>query len=292
MSASSSILLASFLKVTLAPLFAGAIGAVLAGRTRPRPIPGLLFHSIDTGHFITMSALSRKLFERFIRGLVQASFRPVTISEAQGFRHQGDRQPLLLTFDDGCRSFYRHALPVLADGDYKVTLFPVAGYLGRTSSWDILPAFHHLSAPELREISAQGHEIGSHTLSHPDLTLLETADLVTELRDSKRLLEDIVGKSVTALSFPFGSWNRRIWNIAGECGYTHATIYRRHREASDRLFPVHGVYRFDTLQSVLDRVRGTASVSVSTALAVLMSHFARGAPLWKFRDTYRILPSR
>jgi hypothetical protein len=282
----------SFFLASLLPFLFGAIGAAVAGRIRPRPVPGLLFHSIGTGHVVTMSALSRHLFTRIVRALSEQRFRSVTIDNFLNLPPVGDERPILVTFDDGCRSFYQLALPILSDYDFKVTLFPVAGYLGRSSTWDILPSFPHLSSTEVREISDLGHEIGSHTLTHPDLTFLNKADLLTELKDSKKLLEDITGKPVTALSFPFGSWTRNVWETARECGYTHATLYRRHKEASDCLFPVYGAYRFDTPQSVLTRISGAGVISLSVALAVLMSHFARSAPLWRFRPSYNVLPEK
>ena len=195
---------------------------------------------------------------------------------------------MLFTFDDGCRSFYTQALPVLEEFGIKATIFPVAGYLGRTSTWDILPVFSHLTRSELREIDALGHEIGSHGMNHTDLTLLGDQDLRSELLDSKKTLEDLLGKKVAAISFPFGSWNRRVWREAQECGYGCGTVCRRHSSALSGLFPVYGVYNFDTPLTVASRVAPHRSPSVSIACATIMSHFAKGAPLWKFDKKYRL----
>jgi|WetSurMetagenome_2_1015567.scaffolds.fasta_scaffold156250_1 peptidoglycan/xylan/chitin deacetylase (PgdA/CDA1 family) len=275
-----------------APFALGAAGLALAGRARHTSLPGLLFHSIDSNHPLMMSSLSQKAFARIVNRLKATGYCSVPLHQASSLTDTPDKteKRVLITFDDGFHSFYTQALPVLDTCGFKVTLFPVAGYLGRTSLWDVLPPFRHLSSRELRAISDLGHEIGSHTMTHADCTFLNTKNLFAELRDSKRLLEDIIARPVTALSFPFGSWNRRVWETAIETGYSRAAIYRGHRHASPCLFPVYGVYRFDTPESVLARIRSRFPLSLSSTLATLMRQFARGAPLWKFRKEYDVTP--
>jgi peptidoglycan/xylan/chitin deacetylase (PgdA/CDA1 family) len=275
-----------------APFALGALGIALAGRTKRSSLPGLLFHSIDSKHPLTMSALPHKAFAGIVNRLKAAGYCSIPLHQASSLTDTPGKagKKLLITFDDGFHSFYTQALPVLDTCGFKVTLFPVAGYLGRTSTWDVLPPFQHLSSEELRAISDLGHEIGSHTMTHADCTFLNAKNLIAELRDSKRLLEDIIARPVTALSFPFGSWNRRVWETALEAGYSRAAIYRGHRHASPCLFPVYGVYRFDTPESVLARIRPRFPLSLSLTLATLMRQFARGAPLWKFRKEYDVAP--
>jgi peptidoglycan/xylan/chitin deacetylase (PgdA/CDA1 family) len=283
---------AALMTTACAPFALGAAGIVLAGRTKRLSPPGLLFHSIDTKHPLIMSALSQKIFAKIVNHLTIAGYRAIPIHQAFSRTDIPDKtgKNILITFDDGFDNFYSRALPVLEEHGFKATLFPVAGYLGKISTWDVLPPFRHLSAGELRAISDLGHEIGSHTMTHADCTFLNAKDLFTELRDSKKLLEDIISRPVTALSFPFGSWNRRVWEAALESGYSRAAIYRGHRHASARLFPVLCVYRFDTPESVYTRIRPHGPLSLSAALATLMRQFARGAPLWKFRKKYDVVP--
>ena len=275
-----------------APFALGAAGIALAGHAKHISPPGLLFHSIDTKHPLMMSALSQTAFAAIVNRLKADGYRSIPINQASSLTDipAGTGKKILITFDDGFDNFYTQALPVLEECNFKVALFPVAGYLGKISTWDVLPPFQHLSSKKLLAISDLGHEIGSHTMTHADCTFLNKKDLFAELRDSKKLLEDIIARPVTALSFPFGSWNRRIWEAALEAGYSQAAIYRGHHHASPGLFPVHGVYRFDTPLSVCARIRSGFPLSLSSTLAVLMRQFARGAPLWKFRKEYDVAP--
>ena len=277
------------------PFLLGAAGAVFFGRTIAKTTPGLLFHSLDLKSGLSLSALSTVRFEKIMRHLADNGFCPLTLEQSAGSCHKNTengpcKRTIHLTFDDGCRSFFTHALPVLDRFHFKTTVFPVAGYIGKTSSWDVLPQFPHLSIQEIREISGLGHEIGSHGLTHSNLTYLGTSELKKELSDSKNILEDITGKKVTSLSFPFGSWNKRVWECAQETGYLRGTIYRQHRNLRPGLVPVYGVYRFDSPEFILARVAPAPPFSFSIACARIMSHFAKGAPLWKFEKNYLLFP--
>jgi peptidoglycan/xylan/chitin deacetylase (PgdA/CDA1 family) len=112
----------------------------------------------------------------------------------------------------------------------------------------------HLNAAEIRSISDNGHEIGSHTHTHANLTYLAEKDLIEELRTSKKVLEDITGKEVKSISFPHGSWNQRVWSSACNEGYTYASLYRGHSRSNDPgHFPVLSAGRFDTEKCCLKR---------------------------------------
>jgi peptidoglycan/xylan/chitin deacetylase (PgdA/CDA1 family) len=96
------------------------------------------------------------------------------------------------------------------------------GSIGSENRWDVrlsLKRFRHLSWEHLRELSRAGFEIGSHTMSHRDLTRMDTARLRGELRDSKRILEDRLGVEITAVAFPFGRHSPRVIGEAVDAGY-------------------------------------------------------------------------
>ena len=62
--------------------------------------------------------------------------------------------------------------------------------------------------------SLHGHEIGAHTVSHPSLTALSDAQIHAELSDSQTYLQNLIGKPVLTMAYPFGSVNNRVANIA------------------------------------------------------------------------------
>ena len=76
-----------------------------------------------------------------------------------------------------------------------------------------------VSRSEMKELIAMGMEIGSHTVTHPNLTRLRTADLDRELRDSRRALEDLLGVEVSSFCYPGGKFNRAVTERAALAGY-------------------------------------------------------------------------
>ncbi len=274
--------------VLIIPVAVGTCAVALCGKHPSGNTPtGLLFHAITPLHYTHFSHLSPDKFRSIIEALVRKKTAVSTLRDAA--RDYPPRN-LVITFDDGFHNFYSNAFPVLESYSVKATVFPVAGYIGESSAWDVLPRQEHLGKSHLREIAERGHEIGSHSMTHADLTKLGMSDLERELRDSKMLLEDIIGKPVTSLSFPFGFWNKRVWETAQGFGYTQAAVCRFRGRLESGLVPVLGVYSYDSVQDAIDKVYARKTVSHSIARCNIMSHFAKGTPLWKFRENYLLFP--
>ena len=79
-----------------------------------------------------------------------------------------------------------------------------------------------LDAVQIREWLAAGHDIGSHTLSHPHLTQLPTERAREEISASKKLLEDLFGRPIEHFCYPYGALNPTVRNLVIEAGYRTA----------------------------------------------------------------------
>ena len=84
----------------------------------------------------------------------------------------------------------------------------------------------YMNIAQLRELSDNGFEIGSHGVTHS----LQTADYMTkekqvyEMQNSKKWLESILDKKVTAYCFPAGYYNNELKKIAKLAGYTSISL--------------------------------------------------------------------
>ena len=130
------------------------------------------------------------------------------------------RKSIVLTFDDGYADFLKNAVPILSEYQYPATLFIVAGAVGGVSGWRA----SKLQTPllnweEIQEIAKMGYEIGSHGLYHQNLTKLCDKDLETEVEISKELIEDHIGTSVSAFSYPWGAYGIREIDSVKRAGY-------------------------------------------------------------------------
>lgn len=82
-------------------------------------------------------------------------------------------------------------------------------------------AWRIMKGEEIKILAGQyGVEIGSHGVSHRNMTLLSEEDLVFELTESKKYLEHIIGKKVTSFAFPFGTYNDAVLREARRAGYS------------------------------------------------------------------------
>jgi peptidoglycan/xylan/chitin deacetylase (PgdA/CDA1 family) len=117
-----------------------------------------------------------------------------------------------LTFDDGHRSNYEVALPLLCERDMKAHFFITAGWTGVRSSY--------MGWNELRALRDAGQRIGAHGWSHALLTHCNAAKLHTELCSVRSLLQDKLGSDVTTMSLPGGRFNRRVLAACQDAGYT------------------------------------------------------------------------
>jgi len=77
-----------------------------------------------------------------------------------------------------------------------------------------------LSVSQMKEMQDSGLiEIGSHSLSHPNLDTLEESELQFELNESKKLLESSNGRVVESLAFPDGAYDAEVKRMAIQQGY-------------------------------------------------------------------------
>jgi peptidoglycan/xylan/chitin deacetylase (PgdA/CDA1 family) len=116
-----------------------------------------------------------------------------------------------ITFDDGDKGQFVYAVPALVERGMTATFYITTEWVGRSG---------YVSWSDLHEMVAAGMSIQSHTRSHPFLSELSAAALVSELTDSKRTLEDKLGVEVREIAFPGGDAPaRRLRGLIAESGY-------------------------------------------------------------------------
>ncbi|CAG7646610.1 Peptidoglycan-N-acetylglucosamine deacetylase [Paenibacillus solanacearum] len=121
--------------------------------------------------------------------------------------HRTSRKTIALTFDDG------------PDPLYTPAILDVLKAAGATASFFVLgEKLEHY--PELaRRIAREGHDLGNHTYSHPDLARVEAERLDEELIKTDRLIGQITGKKPCLFRPPYLSSNRQVTDSAQKLGY-------------------------------------------------------------------------
>ena len=185
-----------------------------------KAVPILLYHSIDNSG--REDSVSPETFSMQMEYLYKNKYRVISLDEAADYINKSDKKGLhrilAITFDDGYKSIYKSAMPVLKKYGFTASVFIPTKYIGKTSEW-INPSFPLLTWSEILTMEKNGISFGSHGHSHQDLTGMPQAQARQELEVSKKILEEKLQKPVTSISYPYSKSNEYIENITLECGY-------------------------------------------------------------------------
>ena len=149
-------------------------------------------------------------------------------------KNGGPRLPFQVTFDDGERSQYLNAAPILAEHGISAIYFVTPGLIGTAAKF--------LGWDELKTLQNAGHSIQSHGWSHKFLTFCSDAELAHELLASKKLLEDKLGTVVEEISVPGGRWNWRVIKACADAGYRR--VYVSDPWVAENMFGIQVIGRF------------------------------------------------
>jgi len=171
-----------------------------------------------------------RTFELQMKYLKENGYHVITPKELIAFleyRQGLPKKSVLITMDDGYRSAYNIAYPILKKYGFTATLFIYTNFVGVSSmaiTWD-----------QLKEMKADGFAIGSHTIFHSDLTKPQDGETELEFMDrikkelfgSKKIIDQKLGQDTFILAYPFGHYDQRSIKVAMEAGYKMAVSVKR-----------------------------------------------------------------
>ena len=194
-------------------------------------VPILMYHHLSED--VTNSEMvSPEQFEAQIRALTEAGYTSISFDELQAYVLRGEllpEKPVVITFDDGYRSNYTLAYPILQKYGMKATIFAIGVSFGtdhyKDTDYAITP---HFGAAEAAEMTASGLiSIQSHTYDMHQWPPYETGLAVREnilqlpgeseesyvqaltedFTRSRALLEGATGQPVDVLAYPAGQYS-------------------------------------------------------------------------------------
>ena len=205
-------------------LFFAALLLLLAGITAylwhgaANCVPVLNYHQInDTEN----NALTVKVeqFDKQMQYLADNGYHTITPADMLDCWENGKQlpdKPVIITFDDGYRDNYINAFPILEKYGLKASIFLITDYVSlypNYVTWDM--------AKEMQESGLI--DLESHTLSHTELTGLESSeDVVRQLQESRNALQYRLGRPAFFIAYPCGSYSDQVEQLTKDAGYRAA----------------------------------------------------------------------
>lgn len=184
-------------------------------------VPILCYHRFDKTCKSNL-CISESAFAKQMEYLKKNGYHTIHLSELLEFLNYQRSIPaksVIITLDDGYRSLYDFAYPLLRRYGYTATLFIYTDFIEASRN--------ALTWNHLRELKAAGFEIGSHSLSHADLTKKYPNEndqvfrdrIAKELTHSKEIIDRKLKQDTQFFAYPYGNYNQQILDLLPMAGY-------------------------------------------------------------------------
>ncbi|HZU59397.1 MAG TPA: polysaccharide deacetylase family protein [Solirubrobacteraceae bacterium] len=201
-------------------------GSTVTGTPTGRPgtasVPVLMYHVIappPAGAPYPGLYVDPDQFAAQMEGLKAAGWHPVTLDQLRAYWTRGvplpPGKPIVLTFDNGYRSQYTNALPVLerlhwvADENIQLTGLP--------------PSQGGLTEAQVRGLLAAGWELDTQGISHADLITLSPSELRYQVATARQILRRRYGVPVNWFCYPSGHYDSTVIAAVRSAGYVGST---------------------------------------------------------------------
>ena len=174
-------------------------------------------------------------FKAQMKMLSDSGYHTILPDELFSYLKYGTRlpsKPIMLTFDDTDLDQFTEAAPEMKKFGFKGVFFVMTVSLGRPN---------YMSRVQVKNLSDEGHVIGSHTWDHHNVKKYKGEDWVTQIEKPTKTLKEITGKEIKYFAYPFGLWNREAIPELKKRGFEGAFVLAEKRDENDPLFTVRRI---------------------------------------------------
>lgn len=198
------------------------------------PVPILMYHVTKTAPAGTPYPelwVSRDDFTGQMDWLADNGYTGITMAQLFKYWDEGFKlpdKPVVISFDDGYPSQASNARPVLAKHKWPGVLF--------LELKNVDSAETGFKTSMVKKLQASGWELGSHTLTHPDLTSISATQLEEEVAGSKEQISKEFGVPIDFFCYPAGKFNETVVAAVEDAGYKGATTVEEGLATPDKPF--------------------------------------------------------
>jgi len=197
-------------------------------------IPILMYHSIKSepkGSILRGLCVPPWLFNLQLFTLKTLGYQGMCISELMPYLNGQKKGKVFgITFDDGYVNNFENALPILKKFNFTATCYIVSGLIGKNNVWDIAKGVNEKRLMDRKMIGLwidSGFEIGCHSHNHKRLSHCSSKELETEIRDSKKMLENIFKVPIQHFCYPYGDFSDEVIEHVSKSGFKSAVTTSR-----------------------------------------------------------------
>lgn len=176
----------------------------------------LTFHSIDaSGSVVSFDA---QLFDALLADLMKKS---IPICDLDTLLISNAENGVAITFDDGMKSVYQNALPILREYQAPAHIFLTTSAIdggSRLRQQPVnVPSFEMLNWQEVEALHLAGVHVECHTHTHPDMRLLTGDQIAAECGKADEIITSRLGRKPRYFAYPFGYHNQMARDFARGC---------------------------------------------------------------------------
>lgn len=172
-------------------------------------------------------SISRVSFTRLLDVLEAEGYTTTTFEELQ--RKSRKEKQVIITFDDCPKHLWDFAIPELQRRNMKAVFYMPTAYLDGVNEWDTIqgkPAVQLMDKDDIERLDDEGMEVGSHSHYHIRMDEPGKEEVLNNLKTSKKILEEIIGKPIISIAYPFGAIPANNKKLLEEAGYVYGlSIY-------------------------------------------------------------------
>ena len=189
----------------------------------PDSIVSVSLHDVDGDEHDNITTPTT-VFQKFCEDVNHMGFALCSMRDYLALETKDRKRHIVCTFDDGYVGLLQNAMPIMQQYGFTATVFVCTDYIGQPNDWNYKDKKKrlHMSFEELTELQEHGWEIGSHGVTHRSLLRLNDEEIIYELSESKRILEEKFGP-IISYAYPYGDYSNYIMELVNRY-YTNAFL--------------------------------------------------------------------
>jgi len=203
------------------------------------------YHDFSSSRKVQEMVIRPSKFRNQMQAIKDLKLNVITLENftlwKQGKKNIPDKS-VLITIDDGWKSVYTEAYPILKEFGYPFTIYLYTNYIDRGG--------RSMTLPMIKEMMENGCTIGSHSVSHPYPSVVRKHQrkgedaykkfINTELGESKKILEKSFSQPINTYVYPGGVHTPEMFEAASTFGYQHLFTVKPGkvtRKSDDNILP-------------------------------------------------------